>query len=82
MTYDESLGVLRRALHAAKPGRSDKLDGLRRPDTVVQVVERRYSPAADFDKAVAHNHSISRSLDGRLVCDDVHRTAVYEGTNS
>jgi hypothetical protein len=66
MTYDGSLGVLRRALHAAKPGRSDKLDGLRRPDRVVQVVERRYSPVADFDKAVAHNHLISRSLEFRV----------------
>src|SRR5690349_1325624 len=38
-TYDDSLGVLRRALDAARLGRSEKLDGMRRLDTLTRAVE-------------------------------------------
>jgi len=45
--YDESIGVLRRALAAAKVGRSDKLDGMKRLDTLLrdrgqQLAARRF----------------------------------------
>ncbi len=69
-TYDESLSVLRRALDSAKLGRTEKLDGFKRLDTIVRRVEERYEPSADFEQALQHERTISKSLDGRSVFDD------------
>src|SRR5687767_13193179 len=69
-TYDESIAVLRRGLDAAKLGDSDKIDGMKRLDKFVRAIERRYAPEADFDAVMAHEHAISKSLDGRTVFDD------------
>jgi uncharacterized protein len=66
-TYDESLGVLRNALDRAKLGDTEKIDGLKRLDRMVQAVEKRYQPVADFDSVLAHERAISPSLDGRTV---------------
>ena len=69
-TYDESIGVLRRALDAAKLGRSEKLDGMARLDKFVRGIEARRSPQADVDATIAHERAISPSLGGRTVFDD------------
>jgi hypothetical protein len=66
-TYDESLGVLRSALDRAKVGDTEKIEGLKRLDRMVQAVEKRYQPVADFDTVLAHERAISPSLDGRTV---------------
>lgn len=66
-TYDESIAVLRRSLDAARVGDTDKLDGMKRLDKFVRAVGERYSPEADFDAVMAHEHAISKSLDGRSV---------------
>src|SRR3954468_8438753 len=66
-TYDESIGVLRRSLDAAKVGDTEKLDGFRRLDGFVRAVESQGEPRADFDAAMAHERRISKSLDGRMV---------------
>ena len=68
-TYDESIAVLRRSLDAAKVGDTDKMDGMKRLDTFVRAIEKRFSPQADFDAVMAHEHAISKSLDGRSVFD-------------
>lgn len=72
-TYDQSISVLRNSLEMAKLGDPDKLDGLKRLDSFVKAVERRYEPTADFDAILAHEHAISPSLDGRSVFDDLDR---------
>src|SRR5882724_77389 len=69
-TYDESLGVLRRLLDAAKLGDPEKMDGMARLNRFVEAVEKRARPVADFDRAIAHERAISRALDGRTVMDD------------
>jgi uncharacterized protein len=69
--YDESIDVLRRSLDAARVGDTDKIDGMKRLERFVQAVEKRHSPEADFDAVVAHEHAISKSLNGRSVFDDV-----------
>ena len=69
-TYDESIAVLRRSLDAARIGDADKIDGFRRLDKFVRAVEQRYEPSANFEAAIAHEHAISKSLDGRSVFDD------------
>ncbi len=71
-TYDESLGVLRRALNAAKLGATEKIDGFKRLDHLVRTIEQRYEPEADFARVMEHEHAISASLDGRSVFDDKH----------
>jgi hypothetical protein len=68
-TYDETIDVLRRSLDAAKLGDTEKIDGLKRLNTFVRAVEQRYAPEADFDGVLAHEHSISKSLNGRSVFD-------------
>ena len=68
--YDESISVLRRSLDAAKVGHTDKMDGMKRLDKFVRAIEKRFSPEADFDAVIAHEHAISKSLDGRTVFDD------------
>jgi hypothetical protein len=66
-TYDETISFMRRSLDAAKLGHSDKIDGMRRLDRLVRLVEETSTPRADFDAVVAHEQSMSPSLDGRVV---------------
>ena len=71
-TYDESIGILRRSLDAARLGKSEKLDGMRRLDRFVKGIEKRIAPEAHFDEALAHEHRISPDLGGRTVFQDKH----------
>jgi uncharacterized protein len=66
-TYDESLNFLRTSLDAAKLGDSDKLEGFRRLDHFVRSVETHLEPQANFAEVIAHERSISHSLDRRSV---------------
>jgi hypothetical protein len=66
-TYDESISVLRRGLDTAKLDGGLKIEGFRRLDRFVNVVERRLQPAADFDAVIQHERRISPSLGGRTV---------------
>lgn len=72
-TYDDSLGVLRRSLDAAKLGHTEKLEGFRRLDALTRTVEQQRQPLADFAAAVAHEREISASLGGRTVFDDTRK---------
>ena len=72
-TYDESLGVLRRGLDAAKLDRTDKVDGLKRLDALVRRVESAAQPHADSNRVIEHERVISPSLGGRTVMDDRRR---------
>ncbi|MFL6450603.1 MAG: DUF763 domain-containing protein [Bryobacteraceae bacterium] len=70
-TYDDSLGVLRRSLDAAKLGRSEKIDGFKRLDALVRRVEQSAAaPEARFQDVLQHERAISPSLGGRTVMDD------------
>ena len=69
-TYDESLGVLRRALDAARLGHTEKLEGFRRLDRLTRAVEEDRDPMADFTAALEHERVISASLGGRAVFDN------------
>jgi hypothetical protein len=65
--YDESIGVLRRGLDAARVGDRDKLDGMARLERFVSAVRNRCAPEARFDAALAHERAISTSIGGRTV---------------
>jgi hypothetical protein len=69
-TYDESIGVLRRSIEKAKLDGGVKLEGFRRLDRFVKVVEQEIAPVADFDAVLQHERAISPSLNGRTVMDD------------
>jgi hypothetical protein len=73
-TYDESIGVLRRSLDAARLGNTEKMDGMRRLERFVRAVEERWAPEANFEAVVAHERAISPSLDGRTVSVDPPRS--------
>ena len=66
-TYDESLGVLRRSLEAARLGHTEKVEGFRRLDRLTHELEQRRQPLADFDAVLEHEHAISPTLNGRSV---------------
>ena len=68
--YDESIGVLRRALEAAKVGRTEKLDGFTRLDAFSRAIEHGRQPMADVAATIRHERGVSRSLGGRTVFDD------------
>jgi hypothetical protein len=95
-TYDESLNFLRTALDRAKPVASpngvrsdsdrvefgrEKLEGLKRLNRFARSVETKFQPQADFKAAIAHERSISPSLDGRTVMDDTPRRNFFIGRN-
>jgi len=68
--YDESIAVLRRALDAAKLGRSDKLSGMARLDAFTRAIESRRGPEADVAAAIAHERATAHLHGGRTVFDD------------
>ena len=74
-TYDESLGVLRRALDAARLGHTEKIEGFQRLDRLTRAVEEHRDPMADFTAALDHERAISASLGGRTVFDDARPVA-------
>jgi hypothetical protein len=93
-TYDESMSFLRSALDRAKgvsiPTHRDsnrvnldfgkeKLQALRRLERFARSVEKRLKPEADFNAILAHEHSISPSLDGRTVVDDKRERNFFVG---
>ena len=70
-TYDETLGILRRSLDAAKVGDTDKIEGMKRLHTFATAIERRYAPEADFNAVMQTEEAISPMLGGRSVFDDI-----------
>ena len=71
--YDESISVLRRALHDAKLGRCERLEGMSRLESFARTVERRLAPETDVPGAIEHERAVSASLGGRTVFDDPPR---------
>lgn len=79
-TYDESINFLRSALDRAKPAGAnsgkEKLDGFKRLERFVRMVETKLDPAAEFAPLIDHENAISASLHGRSVFDDEHQRGV------
>jgi hypothetical protein len=71
-TYDESIEALRYSLDRAKLDGGAKIEGFRRLDRFVKLVEQQMEPRADFDAVVQHECAISPALNGRTVFDDKH----------
>jgi hypothetical protein len=68
--YDETIGVLRRAVERAKLGDGDRLAAIKRLDDQARLVDARAMRPAEFDRAVAAERNAKRELGGRTVADD------------
>jgi hypothetical protein len=68
--YDQTLDVLRRAVDAAKLGRTEKLDGLRRLDAFTRAIEQGGEPHADVAATIARERRLAPAHGGRTVLDD------------
>jgi hypothetical protein len=66
-TYDESIAVLRRSLDAARLDGGAKIEGFRRLDRFVKLIETHVAPEADFDAVIRHERAISPALGGRTI---------------
>ena len=66
-TYDDTIGVLRRALDSAKVGHMEKDEGFRRLDKLTRSVEQRRAPETDFEAVLDHEREISHEHGGRTV---------------
>jgi len=73
--YDESIGVLRRALDAARIGQSDKLDGFARLDAFTRAIEHTREPDADVPAVIARERALAPEHGGRTVFDDRPRNS-------
>ena len=78
-TYDETLCVLRRSLDRARVGDSERRGALKRLHEFTRAIETHLAPAVDFEGAISHERSISRSLGGRTVLNDVRRPRKRRG---
>jgi hypothetical protein len=72
--YDETIGVLRRALARAKLGEGERLAAVRRLDEQARALEGAAAMTeAEFERGVAREWAAKASLGGRTVSDDRRR---------
>jgi len=72
--YDETIGVLRRALARAKLGEDERLAAVRRLDEQARVIEGAAAVTeAEFERGVEREWAAKAALGGRTVADDARR---------
>jgi hypothetical protein len=72
--YDETLGVLRRALDRAKLGEGERLAAVRRLDDQARLLDGAAAVTeAEFERGIAREWAAKASLGGRTVADDARR---------
>ena len=72
--YDETIGVLRRALARAKLGEDERLAAVRRLDDQARVIEGAAAVTeAEFERGVEREWAAKATLGGRTVADDARR---------
>jgi hypothetical protein len=64
--YDETIRVLKSAVHAAKLGREEELGALKRLDAQARLVER-YASGPPVEELIAEERRLSHSYGGRSV---------------
>ncbi len=68
--YDQTIGVLRRAVERAKLGEGERLAAIKRLDEQARRIDAAAMTPADFDRAVAAEWQSKAALGGRTVADD------------
>jgi hypothetical protein len=71
--YDQTIGVLRRALERAKLGDGDRLAAIKRLDEQARRIDAAAMTPDDFDRAVVAERQAKTALGGRTVADVVDR---------
>jgi hypothetical protein len=66
-TYDEAIGVLQRSLEALKIDEGQKLEGFRRLNQFIEIVETGTQSDVDLPGLIEYEEAISPSLKGRSV---------------
>lgn len=80
--YDETLGVLRRAVDRAKLGQDDRLVALRRLDVEARRLEAAHR-GPSFDAFAEEERAASRAYGGRTVFDrEGEETGIVKGSSS
>lgn len=65
--YDDTINVLKQALHKAKLGDSDKKDAIQQLSTLARRIEKDFVPNENFDKVVEKERRESWQHGGRTV---------------
>jgi hypothetical protein len=65
--YDETIRVLKTAVHKAALGQSEKLDAIKRLDKQARHLENYITDGPSLDKIVAHEKSVSPMYGGRSI---------------
>jgi hypothetical protein len=65
--YDETIGVLQKAVYKAKLGQNEKNEAIKRLTNIVQVAEKDFIPNTNFDKVIEQERADSWKYGGRTV---------------
>jgi hypothetical protein len=65
--YDETIGVLQKAVYKAKLGQNEKNEAIKRLTNIVQVAEKDFIPNTNFDKVIEQERAESWKYGGRTV---------------
>jgi len=76
--YDETVRVLKSAVHAAKLGREEELGAIKRLDEQTRLVER-YASGPPVEELIAEERRLSHSYGGRSVFGWAKTEEISEG---
>ena len=65
--YDETIGILQKAVYKAKIGQSEKNEAIKRLSKIAQNAEKDFIPNANFDKVIEEERNNSWRYGGRTV---------------
>jgi hypothetical protein len=65
--YDNTISVLKEAIHKAKLGQSDKAIAIKNLHNAAQLIEKDFVPNTGFDKLIEHERNNSWKYGGRTV---------------
>ena len=65
--YDETIGILEKAVHKAKIGQSDKLDAIKNLSKLARKAERDFTPAGGLEEYIEKERNDSWKYGGRTV---------------
>jgi len=77
--YDETIGVLKRAVERAKLGEAERLAAIKRLDDQARRIDAAALTPEDFDRGVAAERQAKAALGGRTVADDRGRRRPRSG---
>ncbi|MEM9328077.1 MAG: DUF763 domain-containing protein, partial [Bacteroidota bacterium] len=66
-TYDESIGVLKSAVHRARMGHSDKMKALKSLSTAAERMESNFVPNGNLDQVIETERRDAWKYGGRTV---------------